>query len=221
VPRSLLVTLLALAAALSSCARHPTSPPSATTAPEAVSPTAALQAFQWRVLNREPDGIAGLVAEDFRLGLVDLDSTGTPPVDTTRASVERRTGFLAAWRNLLVGAPARPPAAHVLLDLDPNFVAIGDMRPGKDPRVHQDVSTACEFQVIGDEGNLYQSHALLRFHLVRGDSVAIPPDQGSLGAARDSTRWWIEGVDDESLPGPANPQPTHAVRFAELLALYR
>jgi hypothetical protein len=49
-----------------------------------------------------------------------------------------------------------------------------------------------DFQVLGSA----------RFFLVRGDSVAIPPELNTR-FGQDSTRWWIERWEDETQGGDA------------------
>jgi len=59
----------------------------------------------------------------------------------------------------------------------------------------------------------------VRFHLVRGDSALLPQELLDRGARRDSTRWYVERWDDETV-GPAATLPARNLTWGRLKLLY-
>ena len=106
--------------------------------------------------------------------------------------------------------------------MDANPISFADTRPGKDPKYHKQVRTSFDLSVR-TEGNLFEVSGNLLFFAVRGDSAAIPAELRARGVGPDSTRWWFERMDDETLSGGALPAATEGFRywtFAALLQLF-
>ena len=136
---------------------------------------------------------------------------------------------------MFLGGGTHPPANHISLQLDPNLVAQGDTRPGRQGTIHhQQVLTEFVLRIDTDE-SAYQVTGAARFFLVRGDSALIPADLVARGFGHDSARWYIERWEDEIVgppaaraatrDGPAAPslraQPSGSTTWCEIKALYR
>jgi hypothetical protein len=137
-----------------------------------------------------------------------------------------REVMLTMVHNLFVGGGSCPPANSITLSFDPTLVPQDDDRPGKDPRWHQEILTGVNLYIRTDD-NSWNVQGRARFYVVRGDSAMIPQDLVAKGFGPDPTRWYIDRWDDETLVQsaaravPAQPLPTHAVTWGDILVLYR
>jgi hypothetical protein len=52
-----------------------------------------------------------------------------------------------------------------------------------------------------DSGNSVEVTGNALFFLTRGDSAQIPPELIARGLRPDSTRWWMDRMEDETLAG--------------------
>lgn len=202
---------------LGSCARctRPVAPaPGGGGPPVASSSAQAVRRLQWAVAHGDLDAIAGLLAADFTFAGAGVDSAGHP------ARVGRdREWVLVALRSMLQGVPGKYEPAKVGMTIDPNLIAYPDTRPGRDPGVRKQIRTSLDMRV--DDPGMASRIRLtgnLLFFATRGDSASIPADQTTRGAAPDSSTWWIDGWEDETLAGPL-PFATHPAAQWSLSAL--
>lgn len=217
--------LLGLFASLPSACSKKTVAPVAVVdpGPTANSPANAVKRLEWAYANRRPDALAGLFTDDFGFQFAFGDSAG----NSFRANPWGRTDESTMSTRMFVGQPDCLPARRIDLSLAQTLVALNDSRPGKSPRWHKQIRSSVEFHVEIDHGDgstdlrVVQGNAL--FFLVRGDSAAIPPELVSRGYVPDSTRWWIQHWEDETLPagGALRAQPTRGTTWGEVKVLYR
>jgi len=166
--------------------------------PVADSPAGAVQRLAWGFNGRSLDIVGGVLADDFVMQSASVDSAG----NGTRDVSSDRDSLLAELRLLFQGGPGVPRAGNLQLTFDRNVVPFDDTRPGKNAKWHKTVRTAVSLLVVDSttqQRSETTGHAL--FFLVRGDSTQIPPDEVAHGARPDSTRWWIERWEDESIGG--------------------
>lgn len=177
-------------------------------APIPNSPSNCIKLFEWCYNNRAIDEYRELFTDDYVFRFAVGDSAGQNrdrPVD--------REEELAIASNLFVGSADRPPASRIVLDFDQNLIPFPDTRPGKNGKWHKTIRTKVDLKVEVGDGSTLEVQGFALFYLVRGDSAAIPTDLP--GATKDSTRWWIEGWDDETIPpgGLAQARATPASRL--------
>jgi hypothetical protein len=213
--RTRLITIaaaLGIAAALAvGCATTTVAPPPVDGSPAASSPAGAVQRFAWGFNHKDVDVVGGLFTDDFQLISAGTDSAGNP----TRNPTGDRPWFLVAL------AALRDSSSAVSFVLDRFPLPFPDTRPGKDPRVHKQIRSSVDAKVLFPGGGVEVTGSLL-FFLTRGDSAAIPPELAARGTKPDSTRWWIDRLEDETLgdsvyPGPT---PTKSITFVALLGYF-
>ncbi len=161
------------------------------------SPTSAagvIRLLEWCWQNRDMAKYRQIFTDDFIFQFALTDSAGNP----SREPPLTREGELNMAQNLFMGGGARPPAASITLHLDPTLNATADTRPGKDPKWHREILTSVDLQIEIEDGTAYNITGFARFFVVRGDSALIPKDL-NLAPPPDTTRWWIEHWNDESL----------------------
>lgn len=203
--------------------------PAADVAPAANSPAGAVERFDWALTRQDVDMVAGLVADDLRWLSAGTDSAGSPSMQPPHD----RAWLLAALGSLLHGVPGRHAPSTVTLAPDPSLPSMEtfpDSRPGKEPRVHQEVRIGLEVSVRdGDTGETFDVTGGWVFFAARGDSAAIPPELAARGVKPDSTAWWFDRFEDEAIvssplafrsPRPAAADPARRVSFTSILELY-
>jgi len=208
-----LALVLVVAAGLgASCATRTVAPPASETAPSANSPANALRRFEWAMNHKDADMIRGLLADHLVLVSAGLDSAGNP----SRGPYHDRTWLCTALAALV------DTAASVRLLLDQDLFTVPDSRPGHDPKWHQQVRSALDLTVDGPAGRFEVTGNLLLF-VTRGDSAEIPLDQLERGARPDSTRWWLDRFEDETLGAmalPAATEPSQSLTFTTVLEYF-
>ena len=176
-----------------------------------------MERLGWAFDHRDVDAVAGLLAADLAFRTFETDSAGNP----SAGAVWTRDSVLVALRSLLDGVPGgQAPAAGVQLALDPNLVPFPDGRVGRNPHWHAAIRTSVDLRVKQDADNELEVAGYAVFYLTRGDSAAIPADQAALGARPDSSRWWISGLDDETLGGGLRATGARKLTFGDILRLY-
>lgn len=180
-----------------------------TQAPIPNSPAGVVKLFEWCWQNRDISRYEEVFTDDYRFAFAEGDSAGQPYTGTpyTRETELRNVG------GVFDGNEERSPAKSISLNLDKTMISLPDPRPGKDPKWHRSIRTSVDLTVEFDLGGgsvdkqIVTGNAL--FFLVRGDSAVIPPELLDRGFVRDSSRWWIERWEDETLQigssGAANP----------------
>ena len=225
--RALLVAVVALVLSGCSVEHRVTGPfPWQPQPPVADSPTNAIRRFEWGWNRRDLGRLENLLTDDFRFVFALGDSAG----NVFRDDPFGREELLVCLRNLFTGGGSAPPATSIQLVLDPTLRALPDSRPGKHPVWHKEIVTSVDLAIVTADGAEYRIMGNARFFVVRGDSALIP--QGS-GLEPDSTRWFIQQWNDETLSGAGSvgpkravppdllvPQPTHNTTWGQVLALY-
>jgi hypothetical protein len=224
--RTLLVAVVALATFGCSVEHRVTGPLPWRTPPAADSPTNAIRLFEWGWDHRDLAPFENLLATDFRFVFALGDSAGNPfqdvPID--------REAMIGCLGRLFVGGGLASPATSISLTLDPALKAGPDSRGGKNGIWHKEILTSVDLAIVTEDGAEYRVMGNARFFVVRGDSALIPPESG---VGRDSTRWYLERWNDETLQDAAAmaldpagrrgllaPLPSQPVTWGRLLALY-
>jgi hypothetical protein len=245
IPRAALAaTLLGLAlVALAGCfnpfdPRIAVGPGISTPKPEPNSPTGVMELFRWCYENRALAEYRELFTDDYVFVFGAADSAG----NQYRDEPWRREDELIQAQNLFIGGSATEEAAtSIQLEFTNTLRARPDSRPGKNARVHRELTIDVVLRVNRPSGSLEVKGAGV-FFVVRGDSALIP---GELGFDPDSNRWYIERWEDRTVqtqpalalrpaggadraaaarrePGPADLDPAPAtVTFGQVKARYR
>ncbi len=211
--------LVLLAASTTSCwddlrpVSRPVPPPAP--APVANTPAGAVRLLEWAWNQRSCEALRGLFTDDYRFVFALGDSSGNAYRDVPWG----REDELAASCNVFANA------TDISLAFDKTLIALPDSRPGKDPRFHKSIRTKVNLAVVIPETSgttRIDINGFAQFYLVRGDSAAIPPDQAAQGAGPDSTRWWIDRWEDQTLPaGGLRANPTNSRSWGALKVLFR
>lgn len=207
---------LALAALLAaSCEATNDVGPNIPPPPVAYSPVGAMHLLEWSWDMREDVKLPGLFTEDYIFVFASADSAGGVYPNTPWT----REDELIASRNCFA-------ASHsIVLTLEQAPVVLDDDRPGKDPRWHKTIRTQASMlaDVNTNLGRVHfdiQGHA--KFYFVRGDSAVIPAELVARGYLPDSTIWWIDRWEDETVPvGPSSANPTKKMSWGAFKLLFR
>jgi hypothetical protein len=195
------------------CSTKIVAPPPVDEPPAASSPAGAVQRFAWGFDHKDVEVVSGLLSDDFQFISAGTDSAGNP----SRAPYDR-SWFLVAL------AALRDSSSTVSFMVDQNLVPFPDTRPGKVSKYHEQIRTSVHASVrfTDANGNVEITGSLL-FFLTRGDSAAIPADLRALGLKPDSTQWWLDRMEDETLAGASvsyAAQPSKRNTFAALLEYF-
>src|SRR5258706_5242650 len=199
----------------SGCDRANTLAPPRDLSPPATSPAAAVRRLEWAFNNRNVDAISGLLTGDVVFRAAAADSAGSAVVQHWT-----REQLLASLQALLVGDQVAPAAARVQLNFDTNPSPFPDTRPGHSGAVHRSVRTSLEFTVATAEGDVLEAAGHLLCYVTRGDSAQIPSDEKARGAKSDSTLWWFDTLEDETIDQGFHTTPSHPTSFTDILRLY-
>ena len=218
--------VLAVAIAGCSVGHQVTGPPPGPSAPVANSPTKAIRLFEWGWDHRDLATFENLLTDDFRFVFALADSAGNLFPDHGMD----RWPLLFCLQHLFTGGGLASPATSISLVLDPRLIALPDSRAGRNPRWHKEILTSVDLTIKTEDLTEYAVTGHARFFVVRGDSAILPAE---LGVGPDSTRWYIQQWNDETLrdaiaaaPDPAGsanllaPQPAHQVTWGRILAYY-
>lgn len=186
-----------------------------TPAPAPNSAANVVKLFEWCWKNRGIQEYEEIFTDDYRFYFAQGDSAG----NAYRDAPYTREDELRSATGLFVGTPDHPAASEILLDLDKSLIPLNDDRPGKEGRWHKSIRTKVNLKVTLDRGSgpeVNEVNGYAKFYVVRGDSAVIPPELVSRGFRPDSTRWWIERWDDETLPpgGAAQAPAGSSLRVA-------
>jgi hypothetical protein len=187
-------------------------------APSPSTPQGVVRLLQWCWNNRDTTRYREVFPDDFWFVFAVGDSAG----NLYRDDPFDREDMLECARHLFVGGGTFPPAASITLVMDTTLHPINDSRPDKDPRWHKEVRTSVNLTIVTGEGVEYNVTGNATFFVVRGDWALFPP---GLGLEPDSTRWYIERWDDNTLSDArtlpvASPQPGANTTWGRILALY-
>lgn len=201
-------------------------------APVPSSPANVVRLFTWCWQNRDAARYEEVFTDDYRFIFGPNDSSGFQ-----RDRPWLREDEIGMAQHLFSGGADRPPASDVQITIDNVLVPLPDPRPGHLYKWHKTIRTHVDLKVTVTDASGTPSvipvvgNAL--FYLVRGDSATVPK-----GFVQDSTRWWIERWEDETVgssgtsarrapvPGagarPAAPADWYlpAITFGQLKVLY-
>ena len=110
-----------------------------------------------------------------------------------------RRHHLTVGALIVAGADSSSTVSYVI---DRNPVPFPDSRPGRNAAWHKQVRTSVRIVIRGSGsiGN-YDLTGNALFFVTRGDSTAIPVELRARGVQPDSTRWWLDRYEDETLAG--------------------
>lgn len=186
--------------------------------PVASTPAAAVQRLAWAFEHRDLEAVAGLLPENATFASADVDSAGNVLSDDWT-----RPELLEALGSMFYGVSGVSEPANVNFQLDRNLVAFADTRAGLDPRVHKTIRSGLDLRVFDPtQQTTFEVTGQLAFYTPRGDSATIPPERMAQGERPDSTRWWIERLEDDTI-GDAAGRALPAVKpsLSWLLRFYR
>jgi hypothetical protein len=211
------ITLLVLAAAASSCSKGqqklvaPAPEP-----PLATSPIEAVRTVESAWKTRADGSLPHLYTEDFEFAFAPGDSAGNPYTNH-------------CWQledEVLSSSNCFANASEITLSFQRNLVPLNDDRPGKNATWHKYILTHVDLRVILDRGNgpeLNEVHGYAKFYLVRGDSAQLTANEMAAGGT-DSTRWWVQRWEDETLSEFAEAMrtnPTQNQTWGNIKNLFR
>jgi len=215
--RAFTVLLVALFTLALSCreAIRSFAPPLPAPPPVANTPANAVRLLEWTWEHRDCEALSPLFTEDFVFAFAAADSAGSP----YRSDPWTREDELAASCALFEHAD------DIRLDSDRTLIALPDDRPGRNPIWRKTIRTMVSLEVTADRGGgpeVFEVNGYAKFYLVRGDSAAIPAELVQRGFVPDSTRWWFDRWEDETLPaGGTRAHPTAATSWGRIKVLFR
>src|SRR5262245_42722408 len=196
--RSLTILVLAVVPLLAGCF-NPFNPRVASQSgvseppPPPTSPVGVLRLFEWCWNHRDANLYREIFTADYVFVFALTDSAG----NAYRNRVLTREEDLDIATNLFVrGSATEPPPVSIRLTFDPNLIALPDSRPGKDALYNKEI--AAQTLLIIEQPDI-QVNGITRFFVVRGDSALLPQELVQRGFKPDSTRWYIQQVQDETL----------------------
>lgn len=177
-------------------------------APSSNSPIEAAKRIEWDWNNLDPH-YNDMLTDDFVFVPASSDTIGHFGVsDPWTREVER-----IALQRMFDRQAGVPKLLDLALHFDPALVAMPDPRPGMTPKFHRVVRTnldlLADVAVGGGMTERWNVAGASLLYFVRGDSAAIPQDLVERGFRPDSTQWWLERWEDETVLASAalNPQP--------------
>jgi hypothetical protein len=186
--------------------------------PEAVTPVAAVRAFDWTWEHQDSTAHEALLSDAFRFAFALGDSSGNGfpghamPRDTFVCAVNR---LFDASRSL------GSPAPHIVVNWLSPLQELPDSRPGRHPDWHREVPVSYHLSAATIEGT-FSATGQLRFFLVRGDSAGLPG-----GSSYDPSLWYLDEIHDESQVDPVlrirpvDTTPATSLTLGSILARFR
>ena len=212
VNRPTLIPLVFAALLSASCEATNDVGPNIPPPPVAQAPVGAMHLLEWSWDNRVDVKLPGLYTADYRFVFALSDSAGNPYRDTPWT----REDELIASRNCF------GTTRGITLTLDAAPVVLDDDRPGKDPRWHKTIRTLASLQADTNTPVKFEISGYAKFYFVRGDSAVIPAELVAQGYLPDSTIWWIDRWEDETLPvAPSSAHPTKQMSWGAFKLLFR
>jgi hypothetical protein len=190
--------------------------------PQPNSAINVIRVFEWCWDNRDPTLLRDIFTADYTFVFGFADSAGNP----YRNRPFSREDELESANNLFVrGNGSEPPANSISLDFDQSMIALPDSRRGKNGKWHKEIATSTLLRIDTDATD-FDVQGFTRFFVVRGDSVLLPQELIDRKFKQDSTRWYIEQIQDETLGEVAarvraTAMPSRALTWGFIRALYR
>jgi len=173
------------------------------------SPSNALRLLEWCYDQRAIAEYREIFDDDYRFAFAALDPYG----NAYRDNPWTREDELISTTNLFQGGAANQPAAtSITLNLAPEFRVRSDPRPGKNSLWHKTIRTSVSLTIVDANQLQTDVSGFAVFYLVRGDSARIPQELIDKGFGPNSSRWYIERWEDESVQpiggAPAAARPS-------------
>ncbi|MCC6348628.1 MAG: hypothetical protein IT347_03435 [Candidatus Eisenbacteria bacterium] len=182
--------------------------------PPADSPANAVRLLEWSWQRRDCDALPPLFTDDYRFVFAAGDSAGGAYSVTPWVRADELAASCGAFGQ----------AVDIDVNLGPPLAELPDDRPGRNPVWHRSIRAPVSLKVTVDRGGgpeLVEVHGYARFYFVRGDSAAIPAELAARGVRPDSTRWWMDRWEDETLPEGVRANPTQTRTWGSIKAQFR
>ncbi len=166
----------------------------ASNAPVPSTPENCLLLLRWCWMNRAPDVYEEVFTDDYEFQFGALDSTGNQYRDRPYL----REDEIISFRNLCNGGGSEPPATSINLTFDPTLRKSPDTRPGHRNKWHWTILTNVAL-TVRTENQSYETQGKGLYFFVRGDSARIPLALQQRGFVPDSTRWWVDRWEDQTV----------------------
>ncbi len=200
--------------------------PTPPTPPSPSSPQNVVLRFQWGWSHLDRESFRQILSNDFAFVFAAADSAGNPFPGRQLG----RDTVLTCVQHLFSGGGTQPKADAITLTIDPTLIVQNSTRGGN-PTWHKQITTSVHLHVKAG-ANEYTIGGNARFFVVRGDSAAIPADLAAQGVGPDSTRWYMDRWEDETLTiialspaaratRPSRVLDTQNITWGAILALYR
>jgi hypothetical protein len=167
--------------------------------PVPIDPRSTLLLFKWCWENRAIEEYREVFTDDYIFLFSQQDSAG----NAFRDRPWTREDEMASNTNLFVGGSAtEPPADRITLVFTNSLTEFPSSFPGHHPKWHREIRAEVNLRVQRGESTLEVRGPGL-FFFVRGDSAALPQELIQRGFRADSTRWYIERWEDETVSSAA------------------
>jgi hypothetical protein len=172
------------------------------------SPANVLRLLEWAYNHRAISEYREIFTDDYRFAFSALDPQG----NAYRDKPWTREDELASATHLFQGGHAtEPPASSISLTLDRNFFIQNDLRPNKNNRMHKRIRTNVTLTIVTSTDQTQVTGAAI-FYVTRGDSAAIPQELIDRGFRPDSTRWYIERWEDDTVTNTGGGSVAAAIK---------
>ena len=161
------------------------------------TPAGVLRLLAWCYNNRNAVIYQELFTEDYRFVFNAQDSSGNQYTDATPWT--RKDEINSATNLFEGGSESQSPASSIFLQFDNRFLVYPDTRRGKNGIWHKIITTTVLLNIRTADGNATDITGAAIFYLARGDSARIPQELKDRGFDRDSSRWYIERWEDETV----------------------
>ncbi len=157
------------------------------------SPIGIVRLYEWCWNSRDPQVYRELFTEDYLFAFGLTDEAG----NAFRDRALNRDEELEISENIFVrGSATEPPPISISLTFEDNMTAQSDSRPGKNRKWHKEIAAQTTLRL--EQPDL-EVTGITRIFAVRGDSALIPDELFDRGFRPDSTRWYIERIEDETV----------------------
>ena len=171
----------------------------------------ALRVLEWSWNNRDFAPYSNLLTEDFTFQCGALDPSGNAYRDNPWTLDDELISLGNLFRS----------ATSMYLTLDRNFRVVSDPRPGNASKWHKTIRSTFSLSLVAEGERIDVSGDAL-FFLVRGDAASIPQELRDRGVGPDSTAWYLQRWEDQTLIAPgARTMPSRSATLCLVKALYR
>ena len=163
--------------------------------PDPSSAVGVLRLYEWCWNERDPVLYREIFTDDYQFQFAQTDSAGNAYRDPALTREEE----LDIAANIFVrGTATEPPPVSISLTFYDPLYAYPDGRRGKTKFVRWRAQIAANTLLRIEQPDI-QVQGTTLFFVVRGDSAVLPQELIQRGFARDSTRWYVERIEDETL----------------------